>query len=110
LHSELQNKTGEGEVHAELALEPGQEVRPAHVGEETDACFGHRKQRALRGNTVAPRYRHADTAAHGDAINQRHIRLLQARQSVVRLFVCLFVGGGKNHQFFLKNQFTVNKV
>lgn len=78
-------RTGQGQPHAKLAAETREEERAADVREEADPRLGHGKERLLRRHAVAPGHGEADAAAHDDAVDQRHIRLLQRRQRVVRL-------------------------
>ena len=57
-----------------MARRIGEDQTAAHIGNKTDAAFGHGNHRTLGDDPVRTMCRNADTTAHGDAIHQRHIR------------------------------------
>ena len=65
-------RSGQRGVQAQRTGRPGQQIRPADVRDEPDADFGHRDLRGV-GHHPGVRVRtDADTAAHHDAVHQRH--------------------------------------
>src|SRR3546814_8329187 len=49
----------------------------ADIGKEADADLRHGQQGAVAGDAMAAVHRDADPAAHGDAVDQRHIGLAE---------------------------------
>ena len=74
---------GEAEIDAELARHVRQVVARTDIGEEADAGLRHRQQRLFRHHAIARRRGHADAAAHGDAVHQRHVGLRIAEDAAV---------------------------
>ena len=66
---------GERAIGAEFARQARQEPGGADIGEKADAHLRHGELKAVAGDAVRAVHRHADTAAHGDAVDQRHVGL-----------------------------------
>ena len=72
---DLQPMAGQREERAQRALQAGQEIAAADIGEEADGRLGHGEQELLARDRVRAVHREADAAAHVDAVDQRDPRL-----------------------------------
>ena len=64
---------GQAEVFAEVAGGLRQQPGAADVGDQPDAAFGHGDAGGFAGDAVAAVGRHADAAAHDEALHQRDV-------------------------------------
>ena len=71
----LQLCARQAQKRAELPAEPRQRVGGADVGNHADAGLGHGDQRALGRDAVCAVHRQSDAASHGDAVDERDVRL-----------------------------------
>lgn len=63
------------QIHADLARAPWQKMASANIGKQADAGFRHGEHSALVRYPMAAMHRHADAAAHHNAMDQCDIRL-----------------------------------
>ena len=79
---------GQPAIGADLARQARQEPGGADIGEKADADFRHGELEAVAGNAMRAVHRHADAAAHDDAVDQRHIGLAESLdRGVERIFL-----------------------
>ena len=76
---------GQGEVGADGAGHPGEEEGGADVGEEADGRLGHGEDGALGCDAEGGVDAEADTAAHGDAVHEGDVGLVEGGDQVVQL-------------------------
>ncbi len=69
------DRTGQGEMGAQLTGGQRQQIGAADVRHEADPGLRHRHLRALGDDPDAAVRRHAHAAAHHDAVHDRHVRL-----------------------------------
>ena len=66
---------GQAEIRADPAWQARQKERRADIREEADRGLRHGERGMLGGDPIRRMHRHADAAAHADAVDQRDIRL-----------------------------------
>ena len=75
-------------IGAELARHARQEPGGADIRKKADADFRHGKRETIAGNTMRAMHRHADAAAHRNAVDQRDVGLaVILDRGIERIFV-----------------------
>ncbi|SKV99104.1 Uncharacterised protein [Mycobacteroides abscessus subsp. massiliense] len=82
--------TGEGGagqcgVQSQLSRGTGKQIGSAHIRDESDAHLGHADLGGVGDDAGVGMSGHSDTAAHHDAIHQRHIRFREPADLRVEL-------------------------
>ena len=86
--SNTETLTGQRTISAKLARHARQEPGRSNVGKKANPHLWHGKRKAIAGNAMRTMHRHADPAAHRNAVDQSNVGLsVVLDRRIERIFV-----------------------